>query len=124
MSGCNTIEDFYESLKKTNEYRDIVSNVSIGPFGGKQLSYTVSSDVGPIKVRCNNGLDTLKMFSSLDIMLIGSVRGSSSSGISNISSEGSSCMATTISKVNSDGTCNVNTLFASSVMSLPMPVKK
>lgn len=121
---CERISDFYEGLIKSNKYTTIISNQKTGPFGGHTVSYTVLTDVGPVKVICDNGLNTLKMFYPLDILLVGSVRGSIGGNSGQIRSEGSSWMATDISKISDSGECQVDTLFTKSNVRFPLPMPK
>jgi hypothetical protein len=120
--SCENIEEYYKCLERTGNYQNIISQQTVGPFGGKRMSYTIPTDTGPVKVRCNNGVDTFfKVFSPLEVMFVGSVQGSIGANTGNISSEGSNFLATQISKVDEYGHCKVSTLFTTADITLPVP---
>lgn len=123
FNRCERIADFYEGLIKSDKYTGIISNQKTGPFGGKTVSYTVLTDVGPVKVKCDNGLNTLKYFHPLEILLVGSIKGYAS-GSGHIQSEGSSWLAIDISKVTESGECQVKTSFTTNSVRLPLPTLK
>lgn len=123
-NSCEHINDFYECLNKSGKYDTIVSQKTIGPFGGTRSSYAIPTSGGVVKVRCNFGIDTFRTFNNLDILFVGSVKGHLSSGGGSISSEGSNFSALNISKVDETGKCNVNGIFSNAQIQLPMPMIK
>lgn len=116
---CQYIDDFYDRLMRSDKYENIIAQKTIGMFGGTRSSYTIPTSGGFVKVRCNHGYDNLK-FNSLDVMFMGSVRGSSN----RIFSEGSRFLATQISPVDENGNCDVKTVTSSATIQLPIPIIK
>jgi hypothetical protein len=121
---CQRISDFYEGLIKSGKHSNIISQQTAGPFGGKTVSYTVLTDTGTAKVRCDYGINTFRYFHPVEVLLVGSVRGRSSGGNGSVGSEGSSWKATDISEVSPTGECHIKTLFGSADVRLPIPMLK
>ncbi len=118
-NDCKYIDDFYEALKATDKYEPIMFQKTTGLFGGTTSSYSVPTSSGFVKVRCESGLNTGK-WAFLDVMLIGSIKGNSSS----VSSEGSSFFAKSIKPLDTTGFLQIETLTSSATLQLPYPKKK
>lgn len=72
-----------------------------------------------MKVRCDNGVNTAK-FSALQIMFLGSMKGSANQ----VTSEGSSFFAKNIQPLSPDGELQITTLTSTAVVQLPYPTLK
>ena len=121
---CQRIVDFYERFAKDEKYVDMISHQTTGPFGGQRISYTFPTNIGTVKVKCDCGINTLRIFHPLEILLVGSVKGTFTDSGGTIGSEGSKWAAIDISDVSQSGECSVKTLFSSGTIKLPVPLKK
>lgn len=124
FNKCQRIADFYQSLRKDDTNGDFLSHETTGPFNGKTFSYTIPTDIGAVKIRCDNGVNTLGVFNHLEILLIGSVKGRLRDSTGSVGSEGSKWLATDISEISASGECHVKTLFTNAVVKFPLPIQK
>lgn len=118
-NDCSHIDDFYEALKLSKNYEPIISQKTVGIFGGTRSSYSVPTSGGFVKVRCDSGLNTFN-WSSLDIMFLGSMKGNANG----VASEGSSFFAKSIQPLDPNGFLQVNTLTSSATVQLPFPSRR
>lgn len=122
-TDCSHIDDFYESLKASAQYEPIISQKTVGLFGGTRASYSVPTSGGFVKVRCDQGINTFN-WAALDIMFLGSMRGSMGGNAGRVSSEGSSFLACSITPLDSNGLLKVTTFTTTATVQLPYPQLK
>ncbi len=117
---CNVISDFYKCHLGQGK---VIATESTGPFGGKKVEYTVATEMGAMKVKCNSGLDSW-YFANLSITPESFVSGVGVSGFGGlIGSAGAYFDATKISPVTPQGVCEIQTVFTKAILHLPVPKK-
>ncbi len=117
--GCQEIAKFYQEAMRNDPKSGIIATEIVGPLKGLFVQYIVPTANGPVKVTCENGFDTLN-FNDLSIVASGFVKVTEAG----TSSGGKSFSATRIGPVNSDGICNVKTIFSKATIALPSVDRK